>query len=57
MLIDEEDIVLEARIQVWLKSKVNDDGIMMAVNMGVHPVESFEHLTDKGGKCLWKANA
>lgn len=57
MLINEENIMLTARIQVRLESKLNDDGIMMAVNMCVHSVKSFEDLADEGGKCLWKGNS
>lgn len=49
--------MLKARIQVWLESKLDDDRIMMAVNMGVHSVKSLKNLTDEDRKCLWEANA
>lgn len=48
--------MLKARVQVWLESKLNDDGIMMAVNMGVYSVKSLKNLTDEDGKRLWKPN-
>lgn len=49
--------MLKARVQVWLESKLNDDGIMMAVNMGVHSVKPLKNLANEDGKCLRKFNA
>lgn len=48
--------MLEARVEVRLKSELNDDGIMMAVNVGIHSVKSLEDLSDEHWKSLWKRN-
>ena len=38
VFIDEEDIVFEAGVQVWLKAEVDDDGVVVAVDVCVHPI-------------------
>ena len=54
MLIDEEDIVLEARVEMWLKAQLDYDGIVVAIDMRVDSVEALEDLADKGGEGLWE---
>lgn len=44
MLVDEKDVVLEAGIQVGLKSQVYNDGIVVTVDVRVHTVQPLEDL-------------
>jgi hypothetical protein len=46
VLIDEQDIMLEAGVEMWLQTQVDDDWVVMAVDVGVDSVESLENLTD-----------
>jgi hypothetical protein len=46
MLIDEEDVVLEACIEMWLEAQLHDDGVVVAVDVGVDAVQAFEDLLD-----------
>ena len=52
MLIDEEHVVLEARVQVWLEAQLDYDRIVVAIYMCIDSVEALEDLADKGGKGL-----
>lgn len=45
MLVNEENVVLEARVQMWLKTQVDDNGVVVAVNVRVHSVQALEDLT------------
>ena len=56
MLINEKNEVFEGRIQMWLKSELNDDGIVVAVNVGIDSIQAFEHLAYERSKGLWKGN-
>jgi len=44
MLVDEENVVLEAGIEMSLKAKFSDDGIVMAIYVGVDAVHPLEDL-------------
>jgi hypothetical protein len=57
MLINEEDIVLEARIQVRLEAQLDDDGVVVAVDVCVDAVQALEHVADEGGKRLGEGDA
>jgi hypothetical protein len=46
MLIDEQDIVLEAGIEMWLETQVDDDGIVVTVDVGVYSIQALENLPD-----------
>ena len=56
MLIHKEYVVFEARIEMWLQPKVNYDGIVMAVDVRIDAIETFEDLADSGRESLWKRN-
>ena len=56
VLINEEDIVLEASVQMGFKSKFTDDRVVMAIDVRVNTVHSLEDLTNHGRKCLWEWN-
>lgn len=45
MLVNEENVVLEARVQMWFKTQVDDNGVVVAVNVRVHSVQALEDLT------------
>lgn len=49
--------MLETRVQMWLKSKLNNYGIVMTVDVSVYSVKSLENLTDQDWKGLWKGHA
>lgn len=44
VLIDKEHILLEAGVQVWLQPKLADDGVVVAVDVGVDTVHALEDL-------------
>ena len=46
MLVHEEDVVLEARVQVRLETKLYDDRVVVAVDMRVDSVQPLEDLLD-----------
>lgn len=54
MFVDEEDIVLEARIQMGLQSKLDDNRIVVTIYVCVDAIESLEKLTDQDWEGLWK---
>lgn len=45
-LVHEQDVVLEACVQMWFKTKMYDNRIVMAIDMCVYSIESFEKLLD-----------
>lgn len=44
MLVDEEDVVLESRVEMRLQSQMVHDLVVVAVDVGVHAVQPLEHL-------------
>lgn len=46
MLINEEDVVLEAGVQMGFEAQVNDHGVVVAVNVCIHSVQTLEDLTE-----------
>jgi hypothetical protein len=57
VLIDEEHILLEAGIEVRLQAKLSDDGVVVAVDMGVDTVHALEDLANQRGERLGKGHA
>ena len=49
--------MLKARVQMRFQSKLNNDRIMVAVDMGIDSVQSLEDLADQGRECFQKRNA
>lgn len=39
---------------MWLESECNNDGVVVAINVGIDSVKAFEYLADLGRKILWK---
>lgn len=50
MFIDEQDVVLEAGVQMWLETEVHYDRIVVAVDMGVDTVQALEDLAEETGE-------
>jgi hypothetical protein len=46
VLVDEENVVLEAGVEVSFKTELADDRVVMAVDVGVDTVHSLEDLAD-----------
>ena len=57
MLVDEQDVMFEAGIEVWLQSELDDNRIVMAIYVCVDPIKSLEELPDQRGEGLWKRHA
>jgi hypothetical protein len=45
VFINEQNIMFEACIQMWLKAKMNYDRIVVAVDVSVDTVQSLEELS------------
>jgi hypothetical protein len=54
MLINEEDIVLEAGIEVWLEAQVHNDGIVVTVDVRVDAIKALENLADILTELFWE---
>ena len=50
MLIDEQNIVLETGVQMWLETELDHDWIVVTIDVRVYSVEALEKLPDQGGK-------
>ena len=56
MLVDKEDIMLEASVEMRFEPKLHDDRIMVTVNVGIYPIQSLKELANQGGKSFRKWN-
>jgi hypothetical protein len=56
MLIHKQDVVLEARIEMWLEAQVHNDRVVVAVDVGVDSVEAFEELAQGGREVFRKGD-
>lgn len=52
MLVNEQHVMLETRVQVRLQPEMHNDGVMVAVDMRVDAVETFEDLSDERRECF-----
>jgi hypothetical protein len=57
MLIYKENIVLEARIEVWLEPQMDHDVVVMTIDVGIDTVEALEKLANGGGEVLGEGDA
>ena len=46
MLVDEQYVVFETGVEVWLETQMDNHGIMVAVDMCVDSVQSLENLSN-----------
>jgi hypothetical protein len=49
--------VLEAGVEMGLETQMYDDGVVVAVDMGVDTVQTLEDLAQKTGESFGKGNA
>lgn len=56
MLVDEQHVLLEARVQVRLETELSDDRVVVAVDVGVYAIHTLEDLADERGERLWERN-
>lgn len=57
VLVDEEHVLLEAGVEVRLEAELADDGVVVAVDVGVDAVHALEDLPDEVGEGLWEGDA
>lgn len=57
VLIDEEDVMLKAGVEMRLEAKLSDYWVVMAVDMGVNSVHSLEDLPNHAGEGFRKLDA
>ena len=46
MLVDEEDVMLEAGVEMCFEAELSNDGIVVAIDVGVDTIHSFKNLAD-----------
>jgi len=54
MLVHEQDVVLEARVEMWFQSQLKHNRVMVAVDVSIHSVQPLEHLADESWEGLWE---
>jgi len=54
MLVYEQDVVLEARIEMWFQSQLKHDWVVVAVDMSIHTIQPLEHLANESWEGLWE---
>lgn len=52
MLVDEQHVMLEARIKMRLEAQLDNDRVVVAVDVGVDAVQALEHVSDEGREGL-----
>lgn len=57
MLVDEKNVVFEARVQMWFEAEVHHDRVMMTINMGIDSVQPLEELAEEARESLGERNA
>jgi hypothetical protein len=57
VLVDEEHVLLEAGVEMGLEAQLADDGVVVAVDVGVDAVHALEDLADQSWKRLGEGHA
>lgn len=57
VLIDEQDVVLETRVQMRLEAQVHDHLVVVAVDVCVDAVQALEQLPDRRGEVFGERDA
>jgi hypothetical protein len=57
MLVDEQDVVLEARVEMWFEAELDDDRVVVAVYVRIDTVKALEHVADERGEGLGEGYA
>lgn len=56
VLIDEKNVMLEAGVEMGLQTELADDRVVVAVDVGINTVHSFEDLANHARECLRERN-
>lgn len=56
MFVNEEYIVLEAGVEVGLETEMHNHWVVVAVNVGIHSVETLEDLAQETGEGFREGN-
>jgi hypothetical protein len=56
MLINEQDVMLETRVQMWFEAKLDNNRIVVAVNVGVYTVETLEDVSEERWESFGKGD-
>jgi hypothetical protein len=57
VLVDKQDVMLEASVQMWFETKMDHDGVVVAVDVCVDSIQTLEDLSEETGKGLGERNA
>jgi hypothetical protein len=57
MFIDKQDVMLEAGVEMGFEAEVYYYRVMMAVDMGVDTIQTFEDLAEETGEGLGEWDA
>ena len=57
MFVNEENVVFEACVQMWLESQLRNYWVMVAVYVGIDSVQPLEELLDQRWECLREGNS
>jgi hypothetical protein len=57
VLINEENIMFEASVEVSLETKLTNNGIMVTIDVGVDAVHPLENLSNHAGEGFWEWHA
>jgi hypothetical protein len=57
VLVDEQNVMLKAGIEVCLESELANDWVVMAVYVGIDTVHPLENLSDHAGEGLGERDA
>lgn len=57
VLVDKQDVMLEAGVQVWLETEMYHNWVVMAVDVGVDSVQTLEDLSEETWEGLGERNA
>jgi len=57
VLVNEEHVLLEARVQMRLQTELPDDGVVVAVNVSVDTIHALEDLAHQGRERLGEGDA
>ena len=54
MLIDEEDVVLEACVEVSFEAKFTNDRVVVAIDVSVDAIHALEYLSNHAREGFWE---
>lgn len=56
MLINEQDVVLEAGVEMWFETQMDNDRVVMAVDVGIDAIKPLKNLPYGLTKMLGKGD-